>query len=165
MDETHLQIGSFDDFVKKDQEKNKEKESIDERFSRERLEWSEKIADMSDKMRDVFKVAELQTTIYTERQRAVEYRHYLISFFSKINRRYKSQWVEKYDHYSYKSQKRFPNEKTKELQILSEMSEIVSMREAIDNHIKFVDSTIDTIDKLLYGVKYKVEIEQMSRGR
>jgi hypothetical protein len=165
MGETPLQIGSFDDFVEKDQQKGPKEDSLEERFSKERLSWSEKIAEMSKKMKDIFKVSELMTEIYTERQRAVEYHHYLISIFSQINRAYRTQWSARYDHYSYKSQKRFPNEKTKELQILSELTEITKKRDAIDNHIKFMNNTISTIDNLIYGIKYKVEIEQISRGK
>jgi len=165
MSETPLQINSFDDFVKNDEAKEEKKESIDQRFAKERLEWSEKIAEMSKKLKDVFKVSELMTEIYTERQRAVEYYHYLVSIFSGIQISYRKQWSEKYQHYKYNSNIRFPTEKKMEVQILSEMEEIIKKRDAIDNHIKFIDSTIKTIDNINWGIKYKVEIEQMSRGK
>jgi hypothetical protein len=116
-------------------------------------------------MKDVFKVSELQTTIYTERQRAVEYYYYLLTVLSKVSKAYRKQFAEKYDYYSFKSQIRFPNEKVKEIQILSELGDIVEKRETLDNHSKFMNSTIESIDKLIYGIKYKVEIEQISRGR
>jgi len=167
MEETALPC--FDDFLipRLVEEKNEEKkETLIERCERERLEWTNKIKEMSNKMKDIFRVsAELMTEIYTERQRAVEYYHYLISILSKINKKYRIQWVQKYDHYSYKSQKRFPNEKTKEMQILSEMGEILDTREIIDNHSKFINSTISTLDNIIYGIKYKVEIENISRGK
>jgi len=154
---------SFDDFIK-GEIKNIE-ETLEKKFAKERLEWSNKIQSMSQKMKDISHTSELMTDIYTERQRAVEYNHYLISIFQKINRAYRKQWSEKYDHYSYKSQIRFPNEKTKELQILAEMETIVEKREELDNHVKFISDTISTIDNLIYGIKYKVEIEQILRGK
>lgn len=159
-----------DDFFKKQEEPvtkedNKEKETLESKFARERLEWSGKLESMSAQMKDVFKVSELQTTIYTERQRAVEYYYYLLSVLSKVSKSYRKQFAEKYDYYSFKSQIRFPNEKVKEIQILSEIGDIVEKREALDNHSKFMNSTIESIDKLIYGIKYKVEIEQISRGR
>jgi len=164
MPETLQQIlNSFDSIGSKEPEPAKE--TLEARFARERIEWSGKIKEMSDRMKDIFKVSELMVDIYTERQRAVEYYHYLISIFKKVNRAYTKEWSEKYQHYSYKSQVRFPNERTKELQILSEMSEIVEKREEIDNHAKFINNTIGTIDNLIYGIKYKVEIEQISRGK
>lgn len=155
---------NVDDLIHKD-EQEKNEIFLEDRFTKERLSWTEKIRNMSEKMKDIFKVKDLMTEIYTERQIAVEYYHYLISMFSKINRKYRSTWSQKYEYYSYKSQKRFPNEKTKELQILSEMSDILKIRESIDNHLKFINNTISTIDNLIYGIKYKVEIEQISRGK
>ena len=166
MGETPLQISSFDDFIKRDQEEstNKEQESLETRLSNERLEWSSKIEVMGKKMKNVLGLTELMVEVYTERQRAVEYYHYLISITSRLSKSYRKQWAQKYDHYTYNSQKRFPNEKSKELHILSEISEVVSKREAIDNHSKFIDNTIKTIDNIIYGIKYRIEIEQISRG-
>jgi hypothetical protein len=156
-----------DDFFNKQEETPKEskEETLEQRFSKERLNWGNTIESMSAKMKDVFKVSELMTDIYTERQRAVEYYHYLLTVLSKINRSYRKQYSERYDYYSFNSQKRFPNEKLKELQILSEIGDIVEKREAIDIHSKFINNTIGTIDNLIYGIKYKVEIEQISRGK
>jgi len=156
---------NFDDFNKGGQDTEKLEETLEQRFAKERVQWSEKIKSMSDKMKDIFKVSELMTEIYTERQLAVEYYHFLLVTLSKINKKYRKQWAEKYDYYSYKSQKRFPNEKTKELQILSDIEDIVEKRELLDIHLKFMNSSIGTIDNLIYGIKYKVEIEQISRGK
>jgi hypothetical protein len=161
---------NVDDFLKRNEENkdhkdiNKKDETLESRFAKERLEWSEKIRNMSAKMKDIFKVSELMTEIYTERQLAVEYHHYLLTIISQITRKYRKEWAEKYDYYSYKSQKRFPNEKTKELQILSEIEDLVEKRDLLDIHIKFMASSLQTIDNLIYGIKYKVEIEKISRG-
>lgn len=170
MEETVLQIpNSFEDFMKQDVsipiDEKKEEETLEHRFNRERFEWTNKIKGMSEKMKDIFKVSELMTEIYTERQRAVEYYHFLLGAISKVGKIYRKSFADKYDYYSYKSQKRFPNEKLKENQILSEMSEVVEKREQLEIHAKFINGTIGTIDNLIYGIKYKVEIEQISRGR
>ena len=165
MSETLQQILSSFEVQTDPKEPDKPKETLETRFAKERIEWTGKIKDMSDRMKDIFKVSELMVDIYTERQRAVEYYHYLISIFKKVSRAYTKEWSEKYQHYSFKSQVRFPNETTKELQILSEMSDIVEKREEIENHAKFINNTIGTIDNLIYGIKYKVEIEQISRGK
>jgi len=165
MSETLQQILSSFEVQTDPKEPDKPKETLETRFAKERIEWTGKIKDMSDRMKDIFKVSELMVDIYTERQRAVEYYHYLISIFKKVSRAYTKEWSEKYQHYSFKSQVRFPNERTKELQILSEMSDIVEKREEIENHAKFINNTIGTIDNLIYGIKYKVEIEQISRGK
>lgn len=160
---------NVDDFLKKNEEAKQEngqpEKTLEQRFAEERSLWTNKIQTMSSKMQNVFKVSELLTDIYTERQIAVEYYHLLLTALSKVTKIYRKQWSEKYDHYSYHSQKRFPNERTKELQILSDIGDIVEKRELIDGHLKFINNTINTIDNLIYGIKYKVEIEQISRGR
>jgi len=153
-----------DDFLNRN-EKNQNEESLTNKFAKERLEWTNKIQSMSKSMKDIFKVSELMTDIYTERQRAVEYHHYLISIISRVNVAYRKKWTEKYDYYTYKSQKRFSTDKKKELQILSEMGDILEKRDELDNHIKFMNNTISTLDNIIYGIKYKVEIEQISRGK
>ena len=55
---------SFDEFVKEEkedifveqwkEEEKKEQESLEDRFGRERLEWTEKIRDMSKQLKKVF---------------------------------------------------------------------------------------------------------------
>ena len=166
-DKIPLQIpDSFDEILQNENKAQEAKElSLDERFAKERLEWTNKVHDMSQKIKSIDNLASLQVDVYTERQRAVEYHHYLISILSQLGRAYRKQYSERYDFHSYKSDKRFTNEKTKELHILSEIGEIVRKRETIDNHTKFIDNTIKTIDNLIYGIKYRIEIEQIKRGQ
>jgi hypothetical protein len=142
-----------------------EKESIEDKFARERLEWSEKVAEMSEQMKSVLKVSELMTDIYTERQRAVEYYHYLISILQKINREYRKQWDERWVYWTHKSNIRYPNETQKGNKIQVELAPILEKRETIENHSKFIDKTIATIDNLIYAIPRRIEIEQISRGK
>jgi hypothetical protein len=164
MSGTQAHENFFDEFFQSS-EKKEEKSPLEVKISEERLKWTNKIEEMSKRMKKVFELSDLMTYVYTERQRGVEYHHYLISILSKINRSYRKQWSEKYNHYSYKSQKRFPNEKTKELQILSELNDIIKKRDLLDNHSKFIENTIRTIDNIIYGIKYRIEIEQIARGK
>ncbi len=176
--ETHPQIieGSFEDFIQEKpkvnmfveewkKEEEKKKETFKERYAKERLEWTQKIRDMSNKLKKIMEIQELLTTIYTERQQALEYHHYLLSLMARINITYRKEYAQKYEHYSFQSQKRFPNETTKNNQILSEMENIISQKEAITNHAKFMEDTTKTIDNLIFGIKYRIEIEQISRGK
>jgi hypothetical protein len=167
MDETLLpEIPSFDDFIKENPPENKEREdTMESRFAKERVDWTRKVNDMSIMMRKIADTAELMTSLYTERQRAVEYYHYLMSLLSKINKTYRKQFAEKYDFYSYKTQKRFPNERVKEIQIMADLAPTVSLRDQIENHSKFIDKTIGTMDNIIFGIKSRVEIEQILRGK
>ena len=140
-------------------------ESLEDRFARERLEWSEKVADMSSKMKNVVAVAELMTTLYTERQRAAEYYHYLISLMIGTNKKYNAAYAERFDYYTNRTQVRYPNESTKHNRIQVDLAEMVEKRAILDNHSKFMDRTIGTLDNLIYAIPKRVEIEQITRGK
>ena len=140
-------------------------ESLEDRFAKERLEWSEKIAEISKKMKQIFEIPELMTTLYTDRQRAVEYYHYLITLLIGMNKTYNKAYTEKYDYYTNKIQIRYPNESTKHNRILVDLADIVEKREMVNNHSKFIDRTIGTLDNIIFAIPRRVEIEQISRGK
>ena len=158
---------SFNDFFETKAIKHtKEKQlTLEEKFTNERHNWTVRIQEMSVKMKKIFDIQELMGTVYNDRQLALEYYHMLLSLLVRINRDYRSQYTKKYDHYSFGSQKRFPNETTKNNQILSEMEDIISKKESMNSMLRYIESTIKTIDNIIYGMKYRIEIEQISRGK
>jgi len=140
------------------------KESLEERFFKERLEWNDKIKEMSSKIHKIMEIPELMTYLYTERQRAVEYYHYLISLLITINKKYRAQYDERLMFYTYKSQIKYPNETLKANRIKVDLADLLVKREILENHSKFMLSTCSTIDNIVYAIPRRVEIEKMSRG-
>ena len=147
------------------EENNSEEETMEERFAKERLEWNLKIKNMSSSLSNLNKVSELMTSVYTERQLGLEYYHYLISLLVALNKKYNKLYSDKWAFYTYQSQERFPNETAKNMKISSELGELKKKREMIENHSKFIDGTVRTIDNIIYGIKYKIEIFKLSNGR
>lgn len=166
---------SFDEFAKEDKDndfilESKKEQKIEHKtleytFKEERQSWTKKIQEMSIMIKQIGSMQELLTTVYTERQAAVEYYHYLISLMNRVNVIYRKIYAQKYEHYSFVSQKRFPNENVKNNQILSEMEEVVQKKDALANHAKFMEGTQKTMDNLIFGIKYRIEIEQINRGK
>lgn len=144
---------------------DKPKESLEERLSKERQEWNDKIAEIGQKIRKIFDIPELMTYLYTERQRAVEYYHYLGSLMIGFNKKWRSQYNERWEYYTNKAQVRYPNETTKHNRILVDLADFVEKKELIENHMKFMDRTIGTLDNIIYAIPKRVEIEQISRGK
>jgi hypothetical protein len=171
MDENNINAipDSFDEFLNPEpettQENKSEKETLEDRFARERMSWGGKIKGMSSKLSKTLLVAELMTEVYTERQIALEYYHYIISLLVKVNKAYNKSYSEKYKFYSYTSQERFPNETSKNMRILAELADLKEKREILDNHSKFMDGTIKTIDNIIFGMKTRVDVEQIARGK
>lgn len=139
-------------------------ESLEDKFAKERLEWSGKVAEMSEQMKSVLKVSELMTNIYTERQRCVEYYHYLISILIKINKEYRRRYAERWDFWSYKSQIRYPNNTALDNKIKTELADVLEKRELIDNHSKFMLECKNTIDNIIYAIPRRIDIEKIARG-
>ena len=152
------------DFFNEDVDDSKLKETLEEQFTREREEWKIKVKGMSAKIKNIQDIPLLMTDLYTERQICLDYYHYLISIMIGLNKKYRAAYSGRYDFWSFQSQIRYPNDNAKNYKILSELSELVSNREAVENHSKFIADTKSTIDNLIYGVKYRVEIENLNRG-
>jgi len=141
------------------------KESLENKFARERKEWGDKIANMSFKMKSVLAVSELMTEVYTERQICLEYYHYLISILIKVNRKYRKSYDEQWNYWTYKSNIKYPNQGALNNKIQTELADILEKRELLENHSKFIDKTMGTIDNLIYAIPKRIEVEQISRGK
>lgn len=157
------EVTNVDDIVNPTSE-NAPIESLDARLSRERDEWGETVKSMSASFKKVTSLGELMVTIYTDRQRCVEYYHYLLSILVKINIRYRKEYAARYDYWTTKSQIRYPNESTKTNKIMSEMSKIHEQRESIENHANFMKNTLATIDNIIYAIPRRIDIEHISKG-
>jgi hypothetical protein len=149
----------------KDIKEEESKETLEERFSKERKEWSEKTAKFSLQLKKIFDIPDLMTELYTERQRASEYYHYLLSLLIKLNKKYRRQYAEKYDYYSFTAQFRYPTEIAKNNRILVDLAEIVEKREMLELHSKFMDKTLSTLDNIIYAISNRIKIEEISRGK
>jgi hypothetical protein len=161
------EIGSFDELVNGTSEKPQgdESDSLEAKLERERIQWKKKIENMALKVKKLDTLTELMTEAYSERQRVVEYHHYILSLLVRINKQWRREYSLKHDHYSYKSQKRFPNETTKNNQIYADLHEIVTKKELLDTHAKYMNETKNTIDNIIFGIKYRVDIENIKNGR
>lgn len=143
----------------------KGEETLDKRFERERKEWDAKIAELSSKMNKLVELPSLMTSLYTERQRAVEYYHYLYSLIIGMNKRYNAAYAERNDFYMFKSQIRYSSEGAKHNRILVDLADMVEKREIMQNHAKFIEKTIGTLDNIIFAVPRRVEVEQILRGK
>lgn len=140
------------------------KVTLDAQFERERMKWEGIVREMSLQMKRIASLGELMTTVYTDRQQAVEYYHYLLSVLIQLNAKYRKEYAEKYDFWTTKSQIRYPNETTKVNKILSEMSDISQKKEKVENHANFMKNTLATIDNIIYAIPRRIDVEKMING-
>jgi len=134
-----------------------------ERFKNERKEWTDRIKDMSERLRDIYKVADLQVDIYSYRQVAVEYCHTLQTHLTKVIHTFRARKIERWEHYTRNYDLRMDKD-PKELHIFVDIADINERKELLQNHLEFFRETIKTIDTISFGIKHRIQLEEYRRG-
>jgi hypothetical protein len=138
-------------------------EPIYTRFAKERDEWSLKVQDMAERLKDIYKLSDLLTDLYSYRQIALEYTHTLMSHLSKLNATFRVKKVERYDYYSRGYDLRLDKD-PKNDHINADLNLIVERRELLQNHLDYFRSTVGTIDSMCFGIKHRMALEEYKRG-
>lgn len=133
------------------------------RFKRERDEWTQKIQDMSTRMKSIYELADLQTDLYSQRQVAVDYTHTLMTHLTKINRVFRERKTERWEHYTRNYDLRMDKD-PKELHIYVDIADVVERKDYLQNHLEYFRETIRTIDTMCYGIKHRLSLEEYKRG-
>lgn len=139
-----------------------------DKFEKDRIEWTTKIQEMSNQLLKIESLSDLQIRVFSERQIAVDYKHFIISKISKVNKVIRKKYAERYDFYSLPNNKecqyRYP-EQAKTQKIWSDLADINYIKEVLENHLSFMDNTIKTIDNIIFGINNKIKIEDYIRGK
>jgi hypothetical protein len=132
-------------------------------FETEREEWKEKIQVLSLNMKDIKTLAKAQVDMFSYRQVLLEYSYKLAGIVSKLNSKYKSDKARKMREYSEQMNVRY-GATEKMILIEGDLIEISEKTELVENHRKFIDQTIQTVDHMLYGVRQRISLEDYLRG-
>jgi hypothetical protein len=73
---------------------------FEEKFSGERMEWTERIRELSVRMRNIREIAEVQVELYSYRQKLLEYAYKLGQILTKLNSQFRSEKRNKMVYYS-----------------------------------------------------------------
>jgi hypothetical protein len=138
-------------------------EPIFKRFKEERDEWTSRIKSMSERLKDIYHLADLQTDLYSYRQIAVDYTHTLMTHLTKINKIFRERKVERWEHYTRNYDLRMDKD-PKEYHIFVDIADVVERREYVQTHLEFFRETIKTIDTMCYGIKHRMALEEYKRG-
>jgi len=138
-------------------------ENYEDLFTRERTEWTERIRELSIRMKNIREIGEVQVELYSDRQRLLEYNYKLGQVIARQNSKYKTERRNKMVYYSEEHNVRYgANEKTALIE--GDLNEQKKKIDIVDNHISFVKETIQTVDHMLYGVKSRIALESFMRG-
>jgi len=138
---------------------NVEKIDFIKKFEEERADWSEKIRQLSIRMKNVRELGEVQVELFSNRQFLLEYVAKLGQVMSKLNSRYRKDRGDKLRHYSENSQVKYgSNEKTPLIE--GDLSELKERIDLVDSQISYLNETIKTVDFMLYGVKDRIRLQE-----
>ena len=146
-----------------EQQPNVEKKDFDKEFQIERGEWTEKIRELSIKMKNIRELADVQVDLYYNRQILLEYSAKLGQVMSKLNAKFRKDKSNRLKYYSEMSQVKYgANEKTSLME--GDLSELKETIDLVDGQISFLNETMKTVDHMLYGVKSRISLEEYLRS-
>ena len=132
-------------------------------FERERAEWKEKIQVISLHIKNIKTVAEAQVDLFSTRQTLLEYSYKLAQIVSKLSTKERQNRAKKLKEYSEGKDIRYgSNEKTTLIE--GDLAELTEKMELVENHRKYIDQTVQTVDHMLYGIRQRIALEDYLRG-
>jgi hypothetical protein len=144
-------------------EQQEQDNEFEKQFAEERSNYTNLIRSLSIRMNNIREIAEVQVDLFSERQRLLERAHSLGSVLGKLNKKLRKDRGDRMRHYSEMTQVRYgSNEKTPLIE--SDLTEIKSRIEMVDNQMGFINETIKTVDHMLYGVKFRISLEEYRSG-
>lgn len=144
---------------------------FEEAFKERREYWMQWVNKMSEYLKEMDKLTELQGEIYTRRQEALDNYHELTVILATLTKEYKKIYAEKYK--TLRVEKIVPGsptllygtEKALNTKIESELSDDKYLIDIIDSHISYLDGTLKTIDGIIYSINNRIRIEEIKIGR
>ncbi len=132
-----------------------------EGFATEREYWQERVELFSSNFRDVKKIIDLQGIIYVDRQKVAEQKGKLYAAKIKFERSLRER--RKKAFYKVRTQEDLSIKSKDEMLIFleAELRLDLEKQEMLNSHIEFLDSTLKTIDNVIYGIANRIKIEEL----
>ena len=142
-------------------EQNNQPATLEEYIAQHQQQWSNVILEMNNMMKKFTDLPDLQMTIYSKRQNALDYYFNLLYQISAMSKEYKKQYAAKYNSYKVNSQIRYNSDTAINAQIASDLADVSYKLTLLENHSKYMQETIKTIDNLIYAISNRIRIEEL----
>lgn len=142
------------------EKKNIEEEKIvlSKKFATERKAWRIKMKNLTSNMNDMNTLSDVLIDALSSRQIALEYTHIIMSKLSIINAELRKKKKSKFLFYSQDYDIVLQKEQ-KNLFIDVDLEEYVVKQELLAVHLSYMRGTVDSIDKLIFGIKWRIQIK------
>lgn len=161
IDETDTVLDNTDNNCKDNKNFNSKFLKFSEHFDNSRLFWADKISQHSENFKHIERITELQAELFSDRQIILEQKHSLYELISKMNNQINKKKKRKFIEYSTNYDLKL-NGREKETFIDADLSNEIQLSDIVDNHIIFLEQTIKTIDSIIFGVKYRVSLHEIT---
>ena len=131
---------------------------MEDAYAADRTNWTNKTISMAKKIDSMVHLADLEVDAFSSRGMAVESKHSYISILTNLTKSYKLLEADKVKAY-VNSGKKYTAEQMKTI-ISADISDLWAQIEHLKAHVSFMDETIKTIDNIIYGIKYRIEIQK-----
>ena len=135
--------------------------TLEDYIAQHQQQWSNVISEMNGMMKKFTDLPDLQMTIYSKRQNALDYYFNLLYQISAMSKEYKKQYAAKYNSYKVNSQIRYNSDTAINAQIASDLADVSYKLTLLENHSKYMQETIKTIDNLIYAISNRIRIEEL----
>lgn len=135
--------------------------TLEEYIAQHQQQWSNVISEMNSMMKKFTDLPDLQMTIYSKRQNALDYYFNLLYQISAMSKEYKKQYAAKYNNYKVNSQIRYNSDTAINAQIAADLADVSYKLTLLENHSKYMQETIKTIDNLIYAISNRIRIEEL----
>jgi len=136
---------------------------FNQKFEVERGEWTDKIRELSIRMKNIRELADAQVDLYSSRQGLLEYSAKLGQVMVKLNAKFRKDKADRLRHYSENSQVKYgANEKNPLIE--GDLTELKERMDIVEGQISFLNETMKTVDHMLYGVKSRISLEEYLRS-
>ncbi len=127
-------------------------------------EWAVRIKSLNEKLRTLEEMRDLMPELYTQRQICLEYYHNVLRMLSKQQHDYKPKYAQKYNYYKMNSQIRYNSDTAIISQVQSDLTDDIMNIELMNNHAKYIQETIKSIDAIIYGINSRLQLEKIIKG-
>ena len=127
-------------------------------------EWLIKIGKLNEQLKTLEGIRDLQTTIVTERQIAVDYYYKVLRMLSTLNKEYRPKYVDTYDYFKTRSDIRLNSDQAIAAHVQGKLASSLMDIELMNNHAKYMQETIKSIDDIIYAIQNRLQLEKLIKG-
>lgn len=144
---------------------------VEQKFDERRNYWFTWIQDMNESLRKTETIVNLQATIFTKRQEALENYHSLSATLAKRAKIYKEKSANLYKEIRLMKTAQgastfmFTNEGAIREQIDATLSDEKYLIDIMESHLSYLDNTIKTIDGIIFAISNRIKLEEIKLGR